>query len=770
MSGPWALSCYEMLTGARPFHGTNAVSLFKSILNDPTPSVAEVQPGIPRQLTRVIARALEKDPDRRYGSAGELAVELAACRSEARPLPTSRLWLSARSLVGIVSAAVIVGSYFGTAAFVRGRNERWARQQALPEIDRLVEREQFVTAFDLVREAGAYLADDPALARIWPRVSVETAIATEPPGADVSFEPYTAETGAWRALGQTPIERARLPRGPLRLRVRKEGYEPVLLARNFTVRFEPPSIALAPSGAAPDMVMVPGDSLPVNLSGFNTENAVALGPFAIDRTEVTNRSFKQFVDAGGYDRRELWPAAGARTTRFVDASGQPGPGAWELGYTDARGDEPVRGVSWYEASAYCAFRGKQLPTVFHWARAALAPREISEPLAPSIVPLSNFAGQGPAAVARHAGMGPYGTYDMAGNVREWVWNVAADGRRWILGGAWNDPDYMFSVPFSLPPDDRSAANGFRCMQTVGDAPLPAALLAPVDVSSPDYRGVRPVSDEVYSVFMKQFAYMGSTGGGRLEQRETIPTGSVRERVRVDAGYGDQQLTVYVFLPPEGTPPYQALLYFPALSAFQSGASSNTFYPADHVVKSGRALVMPVFKGSFERWDSVMGLTGEEYRRALRVRLAEWRQDAGRTLDYLATRGDIDMSKVGYYGRSLGASMPLALLALEPRFRVAVLHAGGFTYRPLPAEVDPVNYVSHVRVPTLLLSGRHDYLLPLETSQKPFFTLLGTAPGDKKHVIYEAGHDSLPRTQLARESLAWLDRYLGQPAQARAAAR
>jgi hypothetical protein len=74
----------------------------------------------------------------------------------------------------------------------------------------------------------------------------------------------------------------------------------------------------------------------------------------------------------------------------------------------------------------------------------------------------------------------------------------------------------------------------------------------------------------------------------------------------------------------------------------------------------------------------------------------------------------------------------------------------------------------VHVPTLFLSGRRDHRLPLETSQKPFFTLLGIAPGDEKHVIYEAGHDSLPRGQLVR---AWrLDRYLGPPAQARASAR
>ena len=63
---------------------------------------------------------------------------------------------------------------------------------------------------------------------------------------------------------------------------------------------------------------------------------------------------------------------------------------------------------------------------------------------------------------------------------------------------------------------------------------------------------------------------------------------------------------------------------------------------------------------------------------------------------------------------------------------------------------------------LMLTGRHDYVLPLETSQRPLFNLLGTPAGDKRHVIYDAGHDPLPRSQLVREILGWLDRYFGVP--------
>ena len=98
----------------------------------------------------------------------------------------------------------------------------------------------------------------------------------------------------------------------------------------------------------------------------------------------------------------------------------------------------MTGVSWYEAAAYAEFAGKLLPTIYHWAAAA-SPAD-----GPSIIPASNFGGQGPARVGKYGGMSWSGTYDMAGNVKEWCLNEAISGKRYILGGAWNEPDYMFN--------------------------------------------------------------------------------------------------------------------------------------------------------------------------------------------------------------------------------------------------------------------------------------------------------------------------------------
>src|SRR5262249_25826051 len=138
---------------------------------------------------------------------------------------------------------------------------------------------------------------------------------------------------------------------------------------------------------------------------------------------------------------------------------------------------------------------------------------------------------------------------------------------------------------------------------------------------------------------------------------------------------------------------------------------------------------------------------------------QWSKDLGRSIDYLETRNDIDHSKLAYYGISMGSWACIPLLAVENRLKAAVLLAGGFPDQaPLP-EVDPVNFVSRVRIPVLMVNGRYDVFLPLETCQRPMFRMLGTPEKDKRHVVFESGHIP-PRTESIKEILDWLDRYLG----------
>jgi predicted esterase len=85
--------------------------------------------------------------------------------------------------------------------------------------------------------------------------------------------------------------------------------------------------------------------------------------------------------------------------------------------------------------------------------------------------------------------------------------------------------------------------------------------------------------------------------------------------------------------------------------------------------------------------------------------------------------------------------------------------GGFYLQKTLPEVDQINFASRVIIPTLMLNGRHDFFLPIETAQIPAFQILGTPEKDKRQVFYETGHD-IPRKEMIREVLDWLDRYLG----------
>lgn len=71
-----------------------------------------------------------------------------------------------------------------------------------------------------------------------------------------------------------------------------------------------------------------------------------------------------------------------------------------------------------------------------------------------------------------------------------------------------------------------------------------------------------------------------------------------------------------------------------------------------------------------------------------------------------------------------------------------------------------HFLPRVTVPVLMLNGEQDVVFPLETSQKPFFELLGTPAEHKKHEIFPGSHN-VPADVRIRLTLNWLDRYLGE---------
>jgi pimeloyl-ACP methyl ester carboxylesterase len=232
-------------------------------------------------------------------------------------------------------------------------------------------------------------------------------------------------------------------------------------------------------------------------------------------------------------------------------------------------------------------------------------------------------------------------------------------------------------------------------------------------------------------------------------------------VTLDAAYGHERVVLYLFLPKNASPPFQAVVYFPGGFAFEDDKLdlSAVEETRGFLVKSGRALVFPIYKGTYERRDGF--LVGRNPPAVMRDHQVAWAKDLGRTLDYLETRKDIDSTKVAYFGDSGGGNRGAILPAIERRLKAEILSSAGLqlTVRYLP-EGDPFNFVTHVTIPVLMLNGRYDATFPLESSQRPLFQLLGTPAPDKKHVIYEGGHGAFPRPGAVRECLDWLDKYLG----------
>ena len=269
-----------------------------------------------------------------------------------------------------------------------------------------------------------------------------------------------------------------------------------------------------------------------------------------------------------------------------------------------------------------------------------------------------------------------------------------------------------------------------------------------------------MSNDVFKAYTAMYAYDKAELNVQVEETTPMENGS-REKVTFDAAYGHERVTAYLFLPKSSSPPFQTVVYFPGAFAFlddQLDLSSveDTY---EFLMNSGRALMVPIYKGMYQRRDGLVpGGKPPGFRRDHEI---AWSKDLGRSLDYLETRKEIDSTKLAYLGLSAGAGEGVHLLAMEKRIKVAILDSGGLqlTIHYLP-EGDPFNFVTHVTVPVLMLNGRYDGTFPLQSSQLPMFQLLGTTDRDKKHVIYEDGHSELPSPAAVRECLKWLDRYLG----------
>jgi formylglycine-generating enzyme required for sulfatase activity/cephalosporin-C deacetylase-like acetyl esterase len=772
---------YEMLTGRRAFEGQSSAALLSAVLRDDPQPLSAIRRDIPSELRNVVARCLKKNPQDRYQSGTELAHDLRSCRDRLFPesgaaLTPARLAHEARRpqvLIPILLVAILLIA--GVGYFIkRSRDANWARTVALPQATELYGQGKLPAAYALAVQAEKFIPGDPALLKLLPSVSYPVSFDANVPGVDVYRREYTAPNAPWDYVGKTPIKSLRQPRGFFIWKFEKAGYatvyhtNPAIFPRNAFAPNDPISgtVTLDQTANAPaGMVRVETAKYfkTLFIPGYEGAPELALQDYWIDQYEVTNRQFKIFLDQGGYQKQEYWKTDVIRDGRklsfgeaialFTDAAGKPGPKDWVQGeYPKGQDDYPVTGISWYEAAAYAAFAGKSLPTIFHWNRAA-------GPFSASfIVPASNFGTSGILPVGSKPDMSPWGNYDMAGNVKEWIWNEADPGKHYVLGGAWDDPNYMFVDPDAQSPLLRAPNIGFRCVKYIDPSAVPAVALAAMPSPRRDLSHEKPVSDALFQAYRSQYSYDKLPLDATVEK---LPDGDDwhMEKITYTAGYGNERAIAYLLLPKKSTPPYQTVIFFPGSNALLLRKFEvYTTSAVDAIVRSGRAVIYPVYKSTYERGDGMESDVANTST-TWRDHVIMWVKDASRALDYADTRPELDHNKYAYYGYSWGSEMGAIVNAVEPRIKVVVLALGGLDFQNSLPEVDPVNFVSRVKQPVLMLNGRYDFFFPVESTQEPFYQLLGSKKDQKKHILYDTSH-TIPRNERIKESTAWLDQYLG----------
>jgi serine/threonine-protein kinase len=411
---------YEMVTGRVPFSGTTPLSIMRGHADKPPPSPSQFNPDVSPAVEAVLLKALAKKREERYQSAGEMAVALQRAVS--------------RAVVEEAKAPPPVEAP-PPEPVVMAKEE--AKLPTAPPAPKAVPKKALALGGGLVMilivavyvgrgPVGALLAPPTATpTNTWTPTLVPTytSTATFPPTSMPQATPAPEEIVGPTAPPVTDIM-MEIPAGPLTMGS-DTGKE---------------------------------DEAPAH--------KVDLPTFKIDRFEVTNADFAQFVEATGY-QTDAEKAGLSRTWR--DAA-------------EGKDIYPVVYVSWNDAVAYCAWVGKRLPTEAEWEKAARGTDRRMYPWGdewdPSKANVKETGLRGTAAIGSFAaGASPYGVEDMAGNVWEWTadWYEAYPGSsfqspyyggqyRVLRGGGWFETaDFVRTTTRNAASD--TAANddlGFRC--------------------------------------------------------------------------------------------------------------------------------------------------------------------------------------------------------------------------------------------------------------------------------------------------------------------
>jgi serine/threonine protein kinase len=786
-----AVLCH-MATGTIPFRGTSSADVMRAVISEPHAPPRVLNPNLPWELVEVVDRAMAKAPGERYQSVAEMASELRSIQKKLT-LSNHPASLRARRQLRHTLAFAVAASLMAALGALgwRSANIRWAQRQ-VAAIEELARERRFFEAYALAKRVRSYLPDEPKWTWLLPVVSNSLSVTSEPSGARVylrRFDSSLAENSPPRTLvGRTPLPELEIARGDYVISVEKEGFVPfrrtwsgmeiIGLEARVDRAFPQVDVTLTPAAMAKgreEMVFVPGGDYRLRAMRRPTNELVKLDDYWIDRCEVTNREYRDFVDGGGYENEKFWTQPFVKDDRtlswaeamreFRDVTGHAGPRGWSKGsYPEGEAEHPVVGITWYEAAAYAAFRGKCLPTIYQWEKAArngaVSPFGAIMPWGLHQGPTigrANLEGKGTVAVGKlEFGMSPFGCYEMAGNVAEWCLNETSKGFI-ASGGSWASIPYAWGYFATYPGFRDFPQVGFRCVvnsrNAAGDQ---GGHSIPLEDEAPQYT---PASEaEVKALVARHYEYESEDLDARVTREESANWR--REKIDFVGAKGERALA-YLYLPKHSPTPHQVVHILPAGSVGNRIRTVSEAIEAEYAsfVTSGRAVFAVVLRGYRER-DRPAGWREPDSDDIDYVdMLAEHVVDLRRGLDYLQSRDDLDPDRIAYMSVSHGGIL-MGLPAVEPRYGATIFVADGVGTWDLRAHqaVRGINFAPLIRGPKLLVHGRYDEAAPLETAAEPLYNLL-QKPKEPMVVWDSASHRPDPEF-LGPVVNGWLDETFG----------
>jgi dienelactone hydrolase len=270
----------------------------------------------------------------------------------------------------------------------------------------------------------------------------------------------------------------------------------------------------------------------------------------------------------------------------------------------------------------------------------------------------------------------------------------------------------------------------------------------------------PIGDEAFRAVLSFFDYDRTVPlEARILARSEEPE-YVREKIVFTGGRGDR-VPAYLAVPKTETPPYPVVLQLHAgASSKEAWWESDSFERGQHLTRallaSGIAVVCldAQFHGERSANNDYLSLREMYFEKQWHVRyrdlLVESSRDWLRSLDYLATRPEIDLRGVAAIGHSMGGLIAIYLTALDPRIRTLVACVGALSEKWL-LPLDPINFAARIRDKNvLMMAGRSDPLISIEATEQVFGAI---ACNNKQLVTYDSEH-RLPDAYIDRAA-SWL---------------